>query len=148
MGRGDRGLEGESFDRAGIDEAIRSGSPPSSLSIAKQRERRRHATQKVAWKGAGCVLEMKVSALSELASWVIGFGGECKVLDPAELRAMVVEGHKSGMKAQMSKNGYYRCRGEAMPRPLERLDPGCISTMPPEADRLRGRDEEGCLHEA
>ncbi len=63
-------------------------------------ERRWHPTQKVSWRGNDCILEMTVTALDELAAWVMSFGGECAVLAPRELRDLVVEGHRRGARAQ------------------------------------------------
>jgi predicted DNA-binding transcriptional regulator YafY len=37
------------------------------------------------------VLHFKVGGLMEIAAWLMGFGGEAEVLEPAELRAMLLE---------------------------------------------------------
>ncbi|MBC7252761.1 MAG: transcriptional regulator [Actinobacteria bacterium] len=39
----------------------------------------------------GAVLTFRVSGLSEICSWIMAFGGEAEVLEPPELRDMVLE---------------------------------------------------------
>lgn len=51
-----------------------------------------HASQKILQDSADFVLiSFKVGGLREFASWLIAFGGEAEVLEPPELREMVVK---------------------------------------------------------
>jgi predicted DNA-binding transcriptional regulator YafY len=54
------------------------------------RERHWHATQQVTERPAGEVeVSFKLSDLHDVTRWVLGCGGDCRVLEPAELRDAV-----------------------------------------------------------
>jgi predicted DNA-binding transcriptional regulator YafY len=53
------------------------------------RRRRWHPTQEVKRVPNGIELAMEVSGTVELVSWVLGFGDQAEVLEPASLRDQV-----------------------------------------------------------
>jgi proteasome accessory factor B len=54
------------------------------------REKRWHPSQQLrALKGGGVELRLKLSSLGEIQRWVLGWGGDAAVLQPAELAASV-----------------------------------------------------------
>ena len=55
-------------------------------------EERRHESQTVLESGDGAALvSFRLGGLRQFASWLIGFGGEAEVVEPKELRELVVE---------------------------------------------------------
>ncbi len=66
-------------------------------------ERRWHATQRLKLKSdrSACELTFTVSQQAEVAAWVMSFGGACRVLAPAALRALVHRGHHEGLAANL-----------------------------------------------
>jgi predicted DNA-binding transcriptional regulator YafY len=55
------------------------------------RERHWHATQQVTERPAGeAEVSFRLSDLHDVTRWVLGFGGDCLVVEPPELRAAVV----------------------------------------------------------
>ena len=62
--------------------------------------RKWHPSQRIVRRRRdGCMLEMTVTNLAEVASWVMSFGGDCQVVAPAELRTAVEAGHRAGVRA-------------------------------------------------
>jgi predicted DNA-binding transcriptional regulator YafY len=58
------------------------------------RERRRHATQRlVELADGGVVLHLEVAEPAEMLRWILGFGPEARVLEPAHLAERVREQH-------------------------------------------------------
>ncbi len=56
------------------------------------KERGWHPTQKIISKGNGSILfEMEVSLTSEVVQWVLGFGPNCRVIEPKELKDKLIE---------------------------------------------------------
>jgi proteasome accessory factor B len=49
-------------------------------------ERVWHASQKLVREGRALLLEMKVGLSPDLRQWILGWGSEAEVLDPADLR--------------------------------------------------------------
>lgn len=63
-------------------------------------ERQWHPTQRIRMlRSGGCELEMTLSNLDEVCGWVMSFGGECRVLEPADLRHRVRTGHWYGLES-------------------------------------------------
>jgi predicted DNA-binding transcriptional regulator YafY len=63
-------------------------------------ERRWHPTQKIVTRPDRSVrLEMTVTGLDEVASWVMSFGGECRVVGPERLHGMVVKAGRALLRA-------------------------------------------------
>jgi len=51
-----------------------------------------HRTQKVSWDEDGCVhFRVTVDGLAEIVWWVLGYGPEVEVIEPAPLRALVAD---------------------------------------------------------
>lgn len=58
-----------------------------------------HHSQKVKkQKDGSVILSFRVDGLSEIVHWVLGWSGRAKVIEPRELRALVVEHLRSGLK--------------------------------------------------
>lgn len=58
-----------------------------------------HHTQKVKkQKDGSVILSFRVDGLSEIVHWVLGWSGRAKAVNPPELRALVVEHLRSGLK--------------------------------------------------
>ena len=54
------------------------------------REKRWHPSQKLAeLPGGGVELRLKLSSIDEIRRWVLGWGGSCRVVGPAELATSV-----------------------------------------------------------
>jgi proteasome accessory factor B len=69
-------------------------------------ERVWHASQKLAREGRASMLEMKVGLSPDLRQWILGWGAEAEVLEPADLREDVAV-------AATAAAGVYRRPGRA-----------------------------------
>ncbi len=61
------------------------------------RRRRWHPTQRVRNVAGGVELSMEVRGTTEIVSWVLGFGQEAEIVEPAELRAAMVAEFKGAL---------------------------------------------------
>jgi Predicted transcriptional regulator len=55
------------------------------------RETRWHPTQKITLTRDGCIWSAQIGDLMEIEPWVRGWGSDCEVLEPAELREHVIQ---------------------------------------------------------
>lgn len=55
------------------------------------RETRWHPTQKITLTRDGCIWSAQIGDLTEIEPWVRGWGSDCEVLEPAELREHVIQ---------------------------------------------------------
>jgi proteasome accessory factor B len=70
-----------------------------SRQVARLVTRRRwHPSQEIVELDDGVELHMTVDGTTELLSWILGFGGEVEVLDPATLRAEVAREQRRGFE--------------------------------------------------
>jgi proteasome accessory factor B len=68
-------------------------------------ERVWHASQKLVREGRALLLEMKVGLSPDLRQWILGWGAEAEVLEPADLRENVAV-------AATAAAGVYRRAGQ------------------------------------
>ena len=61
-------------------------------------ERVWHASQKLSRDRRGLLLEMNVGLSPDLRQWVLGWGAEAEVLEPADLRAAVAKAAAAAAK--------------------------------------------------
>jgi len=61
-------------------------------------ERVWHASQKITKDGNGLVLEMSVGLSPDLRQWILGWGDEAEVMEPADLRADVAAAAKAAAR--------------------------------------------------
>ncbi len=81
-------------------------SPKVSVMVA---ETRRHPSQRIHPQiDGGIIFEATVSGIEEIAIWILGFGKDAEVLEPAELRALIAD-HAECMAAN-----YAAPRADAM----------------------------------
>jgi len=74
-------------------------------------DRKWHASQKIRKQESGSVVvELEVAGLGEIVPWILSFGAECAVLEPAELREKVREGHVLGAERNGAATGLRRVR--------------------------------------
>lgn len=58
-----------------------------------------HRTQRVSWNDDGSLdFQVLVAGLHEISSWILGYGNETEVIEPPELREIVIRG-VAGMAA-------------------------------------------------
>jgi predicted DNA-binding transcriptional regulator YafY len=78
------------------------------------KERRWHSSQKLERQDDGSlVLRFHVNDLREVKRWVMGWGGDCRVLEPKELRESIREEAKRILK---NEAGWVRARGTTSQR--------------------------------
>jgi proteasome accessory factor B len=73
-------------------------------------ERVWHASQRLIRDKTGLVLEMKVGLSPDLRQWILGWGGEAEVLEPADLRRELARAATAA--ARVHGQGATRTRGK------------------------------------
>lgn len=76
-------------------------------------ERVWHASQQLVRDKTGLVLEMKVGLSPDLRQWILGWGGEAEVLEPADLRRELARAAAAAVRAH--GDGTKRARGNRRP---------------------------------
>jgi proteasome accessory factor B len=68
-------------------------------SVRYIQEKEWHSSQKIKkMKDGSIVMELSLNSLAEIFVWVLALGADCKVLEPKELREMVVEEMKKAVQ--------------------------------------------------
>ncbi len=76
----------------------------SAAAAPRVRESVWHHSQRLAERDdGGCELTMEIGGTREIRAWVLGWGMECEVIEPAGLRAEVVA-HAAGMLARYGEH--------------------------------------------
>ena len=72
-------------------------------------ERVWHSSQQLVRDKTGLVLEMKVGLSPDLRQWILGWGGEVEVLEPADLRRELARAATAAVRVH--RDGTKRARG-------------------------------------